>query len=399
MAPAPMNIPTETGREYEAGADANKTTDLPNDPDNYHLEFARARSVLHDASKLVCGVAARCGGCPEFERTPTEQRAQKERALRLGLDAAAIDYDEEIVWLAAKTTAYRNRIRLAIRDGAPRYFNRDKDPSCAVLEPTVLETLSEFEIWATHHRTALANYCVAEVRARDADGNAAVYLRHTQRNGLSQPAPDWTSLPDHFGNVLVAVEGGPVRFQRFFITERVHARVPVGGFMQVNTEANRLMVQKVIEWARATNARRVLDLYSGSGNFTLPLAASGSVVTAVESDGAACAALQLSAREQALADVVVVPADALTTATSMAHVGETYELVIADPPRGGLRRNVRSLCDMAKMAVVLVSCDAARFCDDARALCDHGFRLSQCVAVDMFPHTRHVEVLGLFTWG
>jgi len=395
MAAAPMNIPITTRREYEA--DADKGTDLPNDPDNYHLEFAHPGLVLHGGSKLVCGAAQRCGGCPEFERTPSEQRSLKGQALRAGLSARNIAYDKEIAWLAGKETAYRNRIRLAIRDGEPCYFNRDKDPRCAVLEPTVLEALIAFQSWAAPRQTALANYCVAEVRARDADGQAAVYLRHTQRNGLSQPAPDWTSLPDRFDNVMVAVEGGPLRVQRFFITEGIHARVPVGGFMQVNFEANRLMVHKVVEWARVMNARRVLDLYSGSGNFTLPVAAAGSAVVAVESDVAACLALRDAATEQSLGDVAVTSADAQRTATAMACNGETYDLVIADPPRGGLRGNVGPVCDMASTAVLLVSCDATRFCDDARALCDHGLRFSECVADDMFPHTRHVEVLGLFT--
>lgn len=371
---------------------------VPNESEKYYPEQQPAEDggVTLASRPLGCAVAERCGGCPEFRLTPSEQRQAKGQRLREGLTARGVVYAGEVRWLSGVTSGYRNRIRLALVDGAPSYFNRDKDPLCAVLEPGLVSALAAFERWAVSHRSALASYRVAEVRTFDADGRAALYLRHTQRNGASAPAPDWTALPGDFGIGPIAVEDGPLRFQRFAITSDVHAQIPIGGFMQVNATANRAMVNQVCVWAQALGARRVLDLFAGSGNFTLPLAHSGCQVRAVEWDAPACRALELSAREQQLTDIVVVCGDALSDAEAQATSGETYDLVIADPPRGGLRARVAALPALARRAVVLVGCDAERFCTDAQALCSAGLQLSECVAVDMFPHTSHMEALGLF---
>lgn len=390
-----MNEPTASGRD-ETKERKDKSTGLPNDPQKFHLRIDSGTSLPLGSEKLTCAIAARCGGCPQFELTSTAQREVKSNALLAGLRARGVEYSAGIAWLGGRTMGYRNRIRLAVRSGLPSYFNDDKDPACAVLEPPVLSVVAAFEGWAPSHRSALSNYCVAEVRTPDADGRAAIYLRHTQRNGMSVPAPDWTLLPDAFESVLLAVEGGPLRFQRYLVTDELYAKIPVGGFMQVNASANRLMVEQVVAWAARVGAGRVLDLFAGSGNFTLPLTHAGAEVRAVESDVSACQALAMAAREQAFERVTVDAADALHRASELADAGETYDLIIADPPRGGLRGNVDALCALTKAAIVLVSCDAQRFCDDARALCDRGFHLTECTPVDMFPHTRHMEVLGLF---
>lgn len=384
-----------SGRDGQAVESNDKVPGLPNERQNYHPHVDVLGVLPLGGEKLPCAVAARCGGCPGFGLTTTEQRWRKGQALLAGLSERGVLHGGRVEWLVANTTGYRNRIRLALRSGVPSYFNAEKDPRCAVLEPGVVDALAAFEGWATPRSAALSNYCVAEVRTADADHRASVYLRHTQRNGVTLPAPDWAWLPEAFGDVLLAVEGGPTRLQRYLITDNVYAKIPVGAFMQINTGANRLMVQRVLEWRERSKARRVLDLFSGSGNFTLPLAQAGCEVTAIEWDSAACQALVVASSEQAL-QVSVSVGDASIQASALAARGETYDLVIADPPRGGLRGEVDALCALAQSGIVLVSCDADRFCKDASALHERGLELSDYVAVDMFPHTRHMEVLGLF---
>lgn len=345
--------------------------------------------------ELECSVAAECGGCPEFRLAPCEQRQVKAQSLLEGLNRQSVRYSGNCRWLVGHTLGYRNRIRLALVDGVPGYFNPAKAPDCRVLEPGLITAMAEFAAWAEQHGDVLRAYRVAEVRAPDADGNAAVYLRHTERNGQHLDAPDWRRVPV-LPTALLAFEGGPLRTQRFSITPDVFARVPIGGFMQVNATANQRMVEQVVDWARSLDATNALDLFAGSGNFALPLAGSGVEVTAVEQDRGACVALEGAAAEQRLPVHHVSPGDALTHARSLASTGQGFDLVVVDPPRGGLRRDVEAVRRLSRKAVVLVSCDAARFCDDAAALQAEGMTLAECVCVDMFPHTRHIEVLGLF---
>ncbi len=300
-------------------------------------------------------------------------------------------------WLVGHVEGYRARIRIAILEGKLGYFNPEKSPHCAVLEPELRTAIATFTQWAASHAEQLVAYRVAEVRTVDADGSASVYLRHTQRNGLATTPPDRNLVPEYPEETILAFEGGPLRTQRFWITPSVYARVPVGGFMQINRSANQHMVEHVVDWVRALGAVSALDLFAGSGNFTLPLAFAGISTTAVEYDVLACDALGQAKREQQLEAATVVCGDASTRARELAALGRQYDVVIADPPRSGLRGEVKDIAGLARYAVVLVSCDADRFCADAAALAAEGLTLSECVCVDMFPHTRHMEVLGLFS--
>lgn len=295
-----------------------------------------------------------------------------------------------------RAEGYRGRIRIALAEGMPAYFNKDKAPNCAVLEPELLKAIATFTEWATQHRERLAPYRVAEVRTADADGVASVYLRHTQRNGVVTPPPDWRRVPDYPRGAVIGFEGGPLRTQRFWITPSVFANVPLGGFMQINRTANQHMVERVVQWVRALHAGSVLDLFAGSGNFTLPLAFAGVSTTALEHDAPSCDALTQALSEQRLRAASVICGDASTRIRELTASGRRYDVVIADPPRSGLRAAVQDIVTLARHAVVLVSCNAERFCSDAAALAANGMVLVDCVCVDMFPHTRHVEVLGLF---
>lgn len=347
---------------------------------------------------LGCAVAEPCGGCPEHPWSPAEQRRRKSEMLRSGLAARGVVPPLDISWLTSGTRAYRNRIRVALVDGEPGYFNTAKDPNCAVLEPGLLQSLAVFRDWATEHRAALRAYRVAEVRGPDADGVAAVYLRHTERNGaMSAPPPEHLLLPERFPAGLVAFEGGPLRVQRFWIMEGTFVYIPIGGFMQVNHGANRLMVEQLMQWAVTLEAQSALDLFAGSGNFALPLARAGAPVLAVEQDRDACVALERACVSQTTAPMTITSGDALSEARALAERGLKFDLVIADPPRGGLRGQVAAVVQLARRAAILVSCDAQRFCTDAEALVASRMHLERCVCIDMFPHTRHFEVMGLFT--
>lgn len=302
----------------------------------------------------------------------------------------------EPVWITGPNTGYRNRIRLAVIDGVPRFFNTEKTLDCVVLEHSLQTALNAFLAWARHHTEALKAFRVAEVRARDADGIAAVYLRHTERNGVKVPAPDRSTLPHHFPAGVVAFEDGPVSYQRTYVTSDVWLWSPVGGFGQVNTLVNQRMVQTVVGWLMTRHTTTFLDLFAGSGNFSVPLRARGLRGTAVEWDTGSCEAHERTLQSHAFDGVRVIRDDALARAERLLSSGERFDAVIADPPRRGLRGNVAAVTALARQSVVLISCAAQHFAHDAAALCKSGFRLAEYRLVDMFPHTDHVELIACF---
>lgn len=355
-----------------------------------------ADSLSCGESHPLCPVALRCGGCPRIAEPSELQRADKASYVQRLLTECGVPISEPATWITGPKVGYRNRIRLAVIDGVPRFFNAEKTLDCVVLEASLQTALSAFLTWAGAYTEALKPFRVAEVRASDADGVAAVYLRHTERNGARGVAPNRSALPHHFAAGIVAFEDGPVSYQRMYVTSDVWLWSPVGGFGQINTLVNQRMVQTVVQWLAQRQATTFLDLFAGSGNFSVPLRGNGLRGTAVEWDVGSCQAHERTLQSHAFDGVRVLRDDALSRAERLLASGERFDAVVADPPRRGLRGEVGDVVALARQSVVLVSCSAQHFANDAAALCARGFRLAEYRLVDMFPHTNHVEIIACF---
>jgi tRNA/tmRNA/rRNA uracil-C5-methylase (TrmA/RlmC/RlmD family) len=142
----------------------------------------------------------------------------------------------------------------------------------------------------------------------------------------------------------------------------------------------------------------VVDLYAGSGLFSLPAAVlRGARVTAVEGDSTAAADLEANAAA-ANGSVVAVHQDVEGFLAHEATDGARDRIVIVDPPRTGMSADALSgVVRTAPVRVVYVSCDVATLARDARRLVDGGYALAAIDAFDIFPNTPHVETVAVFT--
>jgi tRNA/tmRNA/rRNA uracil-C5-methylase (TrmA/RlmC/RlmD family) len=160
-----------------------------------------------------------------------------------------------------------------------------------------------------------------------------------------------------------------------------------------------MLLESVVELTGAEPGDHVVDLFSGVGLFSIPLAkqvGAAGRVTAVESSPYAARDARENAR--GLSQVRVrewsVSARAINDA-----VGEG-DLVVLDPPRNGLAKGVvQALLRRAPRRIVYVSCDAATFARDLKAFLDGGFRLAELKVFDLFPMTEHVELVALLDIG
>ena len=178
------------------------------------------------------------------------------------------------------------------------------------------------------------------------------------------------------------------------ITERAAGRdwaVPVGGFWQVHVAAADVLAATVVELAAPRRDDRCLDLYCGVGLFAGALGPSVAAVTAVESDRRATAAARRN-----LADLPVqVVRERVDT---WVRSPRTADVVVLDPPRKGAGRDVVSrIAGFGARRLVYVACDPAALARDTAVLHDHGYRLADLRAFDLFPMTAHVECVALFT--
>ena len=167
-----------------------------------------------------------------------------------------------------------------------------------------------------------------------------------------------------------------------------------GNFVQVNGDINKLMVARAVGWLNIQPNERVLDLFCGMGNFSLPLAKAGAEVIGVEG----VADMVIQARENALANGLNMKfyhADLSADLSKEPWMGKIDKLLL-DPARAGAYDSLQWLKKMKPKSVVYVSCNPASLARDSSVLLEHGYRLEKLAMIDMFPQTHHIEAMALF---
>ncbi|MEW6039855.1 MAG: 23S rRNA (uracil(1939)-C(5))-methyltransferase RlmD [Pseudomonadota bacterium] len=168
-------------------------------------------------------------------------------------------------------------------------------------------------------------------------------------------------------------------------------------FTQVNMAINRQMIGRVMQVLDPQPDDRVLDLFCGLGNFTLPLARRAAYVTGVEGGGEAVARAIRNAADNGIGNVEFHLADLSKPENCGAWAGREYDKVLLDPSRAGALEILQCVPKWKAGRIVYVSCNPSTLARDAGVLVhEHGYRLLQAGVMDMFPHTAHVESIALF---
>ena len=164
-------------------------------------------------------------------------------------------------------------------------------------------------------------------------------------------------------------------------------------FSQVNPFQNRNLMQKVVEWANLTGNERVLDLYCGSGNLSLPLAQRAREVWGIDSDARGIASARENAAGNGLDNCRFISASTNPGLKRMRQETGEVEVAVLDPPRAGARDIAASVA-LKPRKILYVSCEPPTMARDLAMLGSLGYRPIRLQALDMFPHTYHVEVIA-----
>lgn len=165
--------------------------------------------------------------------------------------------------------------------------------------------------------------------------------------------------------------------------------VSAPSFFQVNTAQAELLVSKALEGAALGSGDVAADLFSGVGAFSLPMAAAGAEVVAVELEGSSSRDFRINADANGV-DAEMVCDD---VRLALPHLGP-LDAVVVDPPRAGLHADVvASVADAGPQRVVYVSCDPQTLARDVARFAQAGYVLESVQPVDMFPQTYHVETV------
>jgi len=168
-------------------------------------------------------------------------------------------------------------------------------------------------------------------------------------------------------------------------------------FSQVNLEQNRRLIQTVLEFSEVKKDETVLDLYSGIGNFTLPLALRAKEALGIEENRRAVEDARFNAEQNGIR-CRFIPG---RVENILRNWGEEKpdlpHLIVLDPPRTGCKTILDQVVRLKPKKVVYVSCEPTTFSRDLRLFLERGYKLERLSLIDMFPQSYHMEVVGLLT--
>ncbi|AKS41723.1 23S rRNA (uracil(1939)-C(5))-methyltransferase RlmD [Wenzhouxiangella marina] len=356
-----------------------------------------------------------CGGCALQHLSSEAQRAWKHKRLVDNLERIGEVSPER--WLdpiADEPWHYRRRARLSARfvKGKGRVLVGFREPQgrfvadvghCRVLHPAFsdrLESLSEL----------LGSLSVAasvpQVEIAAGDGQAAMVLRH-----LEPLTPDdlmrLKSWSEAEGVAVYLQSKGPDTVHRLCPDEhQLSYRLEAHDlalnfhpqqFVQVNATVNARLIDRAIELMELQGHERVLDLFCGLGNFSLPLARRAEHVTGIEGLEDLVESARANAALNGIDNVEFEVADLTEDVRDRAWYRAGFDAVLIDPPRSGALEILPLMADCGAKRLVYVSCNPATLARDAGELVRrHGFVLRAAGIADMFPHTAHVESIALF---
>lgn len=387
------------------------------------------------ADRQICRHEGVCGGCGLQAMPYAEQLTRKTEALRARLPAAAWPVAAGPLFLPVfddDPWHFRQKVTFVFGVGADGrqltmgHYARGSQRVVAVAECPVHSARGNRIAFALRDRLAAARITAAGpaltgivrhllVRATSDDRDAVAMLVVTRNDkALRRPVRALLASADRPDGFFINVhdEPGPYMVGRETLKIDGHAQIRerVGGlwylvsptaFFQTNVRAAEALQRQALEWIgdAGLSGRRVLDLYAGSGLFSLPLAARGASVVAVEENRRAVADAQANLRLNRLPSSAVRFLASPVEAALAQVVREPWDVVVIDPPRQGCPAAVLDgiFRRIAPQRAVYVSCNPEALADELPRILAAGYAVAALRAVDMFPHTDHVETAVLLT--
>lgn len=403
-------------------------------------EMGSLLEVVHESSQRVrpgCphfGLhAGACGGCKMQHLEANAQVAVKQRAMEDNLWHLGKVKPENILRpIYGPAWGYRYRARLSVRDVLKKGtvlvgFHERKSryvadmQTCPVLPPHInallmplralIESLEaratcpQIELACGDHVTALVLRHLEPLSGGDIDLLKLFATKHHVQWWLQAKGPD-----------TVALLEGQLQEQLAYELPEFGVTMPFRptDFTQVNPHINRVLVTRALRLLDAQAHERVIDWFCGLGNFTLPIATMAGLVLGIEGSEALVARARnnlvwnQSQRKTTFAPTQFAARNLFDMTPELLVADGTADKWLVDPPREGAFALVQALAALHQQPelmqdwnppkrIVYVSCNPATLARDAGLLVNSaGYNCSAAGAVNMFPHTAHVESMAVF---
>ena len=347
-----------------------------------------------------CPFLPRCGGCdwqqisyPEQLRWKAQILAQEFRhSLGVELDASSLVEPSEMEF------GYRSRVRLKVGRGGTIGFHESASNRLVEIDRCLV---ADCDLEPAAHLARSLNRDLVEIEVVRKTESAQVLVGYLKKPATEQQVHRVSQLL-HSDESIAGIVLRAGRSRRVVGDAEVEVEVEAGVmlrndadlFSQVNRPQNRKLVAAAMEMAGSGEQTAMLDLFCGTGNFSIPAAACGARVTGVDSERAAIAAANHNAQRLGLRNAQFVAMDARELATFLHRARSHPEVVLLDPPRTGAAELMEPIVRLQPSRVVYVSCDVATLARDLRVLCASKYRMERVRAFDFFPNTHHIEMVA-----
>jgi len=355
--------------------------------------------------EALCPVFNQCGGCQLQNLKYEAQLSQKENILRETLRRIGgfNSINIEPIKASPEYYGYRNRVTLSaffysgmwhIGYNQKRSNRKVKIQGCPVSDGLIEAAVGR----------------LSEVLSSISDPTYSLDKVHISSNGLKPYITLATKRGRRADSLNVLIK----HLKRYEETERVSvlgqneiefiyesagfkflSRPSV--FAQANYSVNLAMVETVVEWAGSGGSDRVLDLYCGTGNFSLPLSRNALSVDAVEINRSAVNLAKRSAQLNKIDNIRFHVSPSSHYIQELDKNNNNFDTVVLDPPREGAKDSLEGIVKISPGKIIYISCDPATLARDLKSLAGLGYELGAVRPFDMFPETSHIESVSTLT--
>ncbi|MDP8256144.1 MAG: hypothetical protein P9M14_10360 [Candidatus Alcyoniella australis] len=363
------------------------------DEDRHSFVRGTATRIIEPAPERIepaCAVAGECGGCSWQHATHQAQLGWKKLLIQRELHRAVKGLEPDVLapMLHGKALGFRTRTRLHRRGADFGTMQRQSKRVIPLRACPILECeLERFALELTEVlKTAPQGDAEIELYV-DARGARGAFVLRRDANKL-----DWAGLLSGL-NIASLRVGRSGELHGEPLVERsldLDVLFEPGCFVQTNREANQLLLEAVSQMAG--QGKSFFEIYAGTGNFSVHLAKRFAAGSAAEADALAVRMLE---RNLAGSEVeVLVEADRLSARRLLE--GEKQDLLLADPPRAGIRPLLTAILRRRPRRIVLISCHPMAALRDIGWIVGEGrYVLKRLQPVEMFPQSHHLELAAL----
>lgn len=371
-----------------------------------------------DRIQPPCQFYKQCGGCNFQHMTYPRQLQEKQNILKdLLLESKTPLLTAATNSIAAtlpspKQFHYRQRIRLQVDDNQTLGFHKRRSHDCIAIDscllavPEINDCLKDMLIQTSFDKLLQQTGALEILFDPDrAMLSILIHFNRKPRPADKQHAQTMIGSIANLKNIFFSGEGFAVTGQDSLsftlppltehTTQSLQLSLETGGFCQVNVEQNTNLVKTVLEFCNITAEDKVLDLFCGMGNFSIPLAEKAQSVLGIEGQGSAIRSAKNNSSQAKQKNTTFTKQPIHAACSTLAKAGEQFDCLVLDPPRQGAPGLARILSALCRKRLIYISCDPATLCRDLEELLNHGFTLNKLQPIDMFPQTHHIETVAL----